>query len=135
MIEKIKVGIMGYGNLGRGVELALKKTSDMELKCIFTRRAPETLKPLTEGINVYKAEDALKYKNEIDVLILCGGSATDLPIQGPEFASAFNTVDSFDTHAKIPEKRQDDLHDHKSGRRHLSAYRDTGRRHSQRIRE
>ena len=103
MSEKIRVGIMGYGNLGRGVELAIAKTQDMELKFIFTRRAPETLKPLTDGISVCKAEDAIKYKDEIDVLILCGGSATDLPVQGPEFASVFNTVDSFDTHAKIPE--------------------------------
>ncbi len=103
MSEKIKVAIMGYGNLGKGVELAIAKAQDMELKCIFTRRSPETLKPVTKGISVYKAEDALKYKDEIDVLILCGGSATDLPVQGPEFAEAFNTVDSFDTHAKIPE--------------------------------
>ncbi|MBQ7976399.1 MAG: diaminopimelate dehydrogenase, partial [Clostridia bacterium] len=103
MSEKIKVAIMGYGNLGKGVELAIAKAQDMEIKCIFTRRSPETLKPVTKGISVYKAEDALKYKDEIDVLILCGGSATDLPVQGPEFAEAFNTVDSFDTHAKIPE--------------------------------
>ncbi len=103
MSEKIRVGIMGYGNLGRGVELALKKTPDMELTCIFTRRNPESLTPISENVKVYKAEDALNYKDEIDVLILCGGSATDLPVQGPEFARAFNTVDSFDTHAKIPE--------------------------------
>lgn len=103
MSEIIKVGIMGYGNLGRGVELALKKTPDMELKYIFTRRTPESLKPITSEVQVIKAEDALNYKNDIDVLILCGGSATDLPIQGPQYASAFNTVDSFDTHAKIPE--------------------------------
>ncbi len=94
---------MGYGNLGRGVELAIKNTDDMTLECIFTRRDPASLKPITDNIHVYKAEDAVKYKDEIDVLILCGGSATDLPKQGPEFASIFNTVDSFDTHAKIPE--------------------------------
>lgn len=75
----------------------------MELTCIFTRRNPESLTPISENVKVYKAEDALNYKDEIDVLILCGGSATDLPVQGPEFARAFNTVDSFDTHAKIPE--------------------------------
>lgn len=103
MSKKIRVAIMGYGNLGRGVELAIGKTQDMELKFIFTRRAPENLSPLTNGISVCKAEDAVKYKDDIDVLILCGGSATDLPVQGPEFATYFNTVDSFDTHAKIPE--------------------------------
>ena len=103
MNEIIKIGIMGYGNLGRGVELAIQKTKDMKLTSIFTRRPPESLNPITPGVQVYKADDALKYKDDIDVLILCGGSATDLPVQGPEFAAAFNTVDSFDTHAKIPE--------------------------------
>ncbi len=103
MNEKIRIGIMGYGNLGRGVELAIAQNRDMELKCIFTRRNPDSLKPVTKGVSVAKADDALKYKDDIDVMILCGGSATDLPVQGPEFVKTFNTVDSFDTHAKIPE--------------------------------
>ncbi len=102
-MEKIKVGIVGHGNLGRGVEMAISHTSDLELSAIFTRRNPESLVPLTKGVPVYSVEDILKFKGSLDVLILCGGSATDLPKQGPEFASWFNTVDSFDTHAKIPE--------------------------------
>ena len=99
----IRVGIMGYGNLGRGIECALKQNNDMELVAVFSRRNPDTVKILTEGVKVYKAEDVVKYKDEIDVLILCGGSATDLPVQTPEFAKNFTVVDSFDTHAKIPE--------------------------------
>ncbi len=99
----IRVGIMGYGNLGRGIECALKQNNDMELVAVFSRRNPDTVKILTEGVKVYSAEDAVKYKEEIDVLILCGGSATDLPVQTPEFAKNFTVVDSFDTHARIPE--------------------------------
>lgn len=99
----IKVGIMGYGNLGKGIECAIKQNADMDLVAVFTRRAPETVKILTEGVKVYHVDDALKLKDEIDVLILCGGSATDLPVQTPEYAKYFNVVDSFDTHAKIPE--------------------------------
>ena len=99
----IKVGIMGYGNLGRGIECAIKQNEDMELSAVFTRRAPETVQILTEGVSVYHADDALKLKDQIDVLILCGGSATDLPVQTPEYAKHFTVVDSFDTHAKIPE--------------------------------
>ena len=99
----IRVGIMGYGNLGRGIECALKQNSDMELVAVFSRRNPDSVKILSEGVKVYPAEDAVKMKDEIDVLILCGGSATDLPVQTPEFAKAFNIVDSFDTHARIPE--------------------------------
>ena len=99
----IKVGIMGYGNLGRGIECAIKQNEDMELAAVFTRRAPETVKILTEGVNVYHVDDALNLKDKIDVLILCGGSATDLPVQTPEYAKYFTVVDSFDTHAKIPE--------------------------------
>ena len=99
----IKVGIMGYGNLGRGIECAIKQNADMELAAVFTRRAPETVKILTEGVNVYHVDDALNLKDKIDVLILCGGSATDLPVQTPEYAKHFTVVDSFDTHAKIPE--------------------------------
>ena len=99
----IKVGIMGYGNLGRGIECALKQNDDMELVAVFTRRAPETVKILSENVNVYHVDDAIKMKDEIDVLIMCGGSATDLPKQTKEYAKYFNVVDSFDTHAKIPE--------------------------------
>ena len=99
----IRVGIMGYGNLGRGIECALKQNSDMELVAVFSRRNPEDVKILTEGVKVYPAADAAKLKDEIDVLILCGGSATDLPVQTPEFAKDFTVVDSFDTHARIPE--------------------------------
>ena len=98
----MKIGIVGYGNLGRGVECAIKQNSDMELFGVFTRRAPETVKTLT-GAKVYRMDDILNYKNEIDVLVICGGSATDLPQQTPFLAEHFNVVDSFDTHAKIPE--------------------------------
>ena len=99
----MKIGIMGYGNLGRGIECAIKQNSDMELAAVFSRRDPSTVKILTEGVKVYSVDDAVKMKDEIDVLILCGGSATDLPVQTPEYAKYFNVVDSFDTHARIPE--------------------------------
>ena len=102
-MEKIKVGIVGHGNLGRGVEMAISHTSDMELCAVFTRRNPETLTPLTKGVPVYSVNDILAFQGKLDVLILCGGSATDLPVQGPQFAAHFNTVDSFDNHAKIPQ--------------------------------
>ncbi len=98
---KIRVGIYGYGNLGRGVELALAQNPDMQGVGVFTRRPPSTVKTLT-GIPVYSAEDALKMQGDIDVMILCGGSATDLPTQTPALAAHFTVVDSFDTHAKIP---------------------------------
>jgi len=97
----IKVAIFGYGNLAKGVDCAIKQNPDMELKCIFTRRAPESVKPIT-NVPVYSADDVLKYKDEIDVLVLCGGSATDLPQQTPEMAEHFNVIDSFDTHKNIP---------------------------------
>ena len=100
---KIRIGIMGYGNLGRGIECAVKQNDDMELAAVFTRRDPETVKVMTDGVKVYKSEDAVSMKDEIDVLILCGGSATDLPKQTPEYVKYFNVIDSFDTHAKIPE--------------------------------
>ena len=103
MAEKIRVGILGYGNLGRGVELALRQNPDMELSAFFTRRDPSSLKTLTEGVPIYGINELVGKKDEIDVLILCGGSATDLPTQTPEYAKYFNVVDSFDTHAKIPE--------------------------------
>lgn len=99
----IRIGILGYGNLGRGVECAVKQNPDMELKAVFTRRDPETVKIFTESAKVYRAEEAENLKDEIDVLILCGGSATDLPVQTPAFAKWFNVVDSFDTHANIPQ--------------------------------
>ncbi len=99
----IRVGIMGYGNLGRGVELAIRQNPDMELQAVFTRRDPGSLHILTEGAVVASLEDAEKFADKIDVMILCGGSATDLPTQAPRFARLFNIVDSFDTHAKIPE--------------------------------
>ncbi len=99
----IRIGIMGYGNLGKGIECAIKYNPDLELKAVFTRRDPAGITLLTEGVPVYKAEDAVKMKDEIDVLILCGGSATDLPTQTPLYAKYFNVIDSFDTHARIPE--------------------------------
>ena len=98
----IRIGIFGYGNLGRGVECALRQNADMELKAVFTRRNPETVRILTEGVPVYHADKAADMKDEIDVMILCGGSATDLPVQTPALAQIFNVVDSFDTHANIP---------------------------------
>jgi diaminopimelate dehydrogenase len=101
MVEKIRVGIVGYGNLGRGVETSLSQNPDMELVAVFSRRAPESL--VTQGAKVMHADQANQLINQIDVMILCGGSATDLPEQGPHYAAMFNTVDSFDTHAKIPE--------------------------------
>lgn len=99
----IRIGILGYGNLGRGVECAVKQNPDMELAAVFTRRNPDTVKILTEGVKVYPLEEAKNMTDQIDVMILCGGSATDLPAQTPEFAKLFHVVDSFDTHAKIPE--------------------------------
>ncbi len=99
-MDKIKVGILGYGNLGRGVELAVSKAEDMELVAVFTRRDNVVTNMGIKCINVNKIEE---YKDRIDVLIMCGGSATDLPVQGVQMIKNFNTVDSFDTHAKIPE--------------------------------
>ena len=99
----IKIGILGYGNLGKGVECAVKHNPDMELAAVFTRRDKESLNILTPGVKVCSVQEAESMKDEIDVMILCGGSATDLPVQTPEFAKCFNVVDSFDTHARIPE--------------------------------
>ena len=99
----IRIGILGYGNLGRGVECAIRQNPDMELAAVFTRRNPENVTILTDTAAVCRAEEAVDWKDKIDVLILCGGSATDLPVQTPEYAKYFNVVDSFDTHAKIPE--------------------------------
>ena len=99
----IRIGIYGYGNLGRGIEAAIRQNSDMELAAVFTRRAPETVKIKTEGVPVYHADTASEHAGDVDVMIMCGGSATDLPEQTPAMARLFNVVDSFDTHARIPE--------------------------------
>lgn len=99
----INVGIYGYGNLGRGIENAIRQNPDMKLIAVFTRRDPESLKIGTEGVEVKYVSDAENYKDKIDVMILCGGSATDLPVQTPDLAKMFTVVDSFDTHARIPE--------------------------------
>ena len=98
----IRIGILGYGNLGRGTELAIRNCPDMELVGVFTRRDPASVSILTPGVKVYRLEDAESMQDQIDVMILCGGSATDLPKQSPHFARMFNIVDSFDTHANIP---------------------------------
>ena len=99
----MKIGIVGYGNLGRGVECAVKENPDKELVAVFTRRNPATVKIQTAGVPVLHVDDAKDWVGKIDVMILCGGSATDLPKQTPEFAKMFNVIDSFDTHAKIPQ--------------------------------
>ena len=98
----MKIGIYGYGNLGRGVEYSIAQNSDMEIFGVFTRRNPETVKAALPTTRVYHVDDAIKYKNEIDVMIICGGSATDLPEMTPALARNFNVIDSFDTHADIP---------------------------------
>ncbi len=100
---KIRIGILGYGNLGRGVECAIRQNPDMELAAVFTRRDPACVKILTETAKVCSVGEAKDWKDKLDVVILCGGSATDLPVQTPEYAGMFNVVDSFDTHARIPE--------------------------------
>lgn len=100
MSNKIRVGIVGYGNLGKGVELSLAQNPDFQLEAIFTRRNPDKLLAASKMVHI---SEIINYKGKIDVMILCGGSATDLPEQAPEIAEIFNTVDSFDTHAKIPE--------------------------------
>ena len=99
----IRIGILGYGNLGRGVESAITQNPDMELAAVFTRRNPESVKVRTAGVKVLHADELDHMQDEIDVLVLCGGSATDLPVQTPQYAAMYNVVDSFDTHAKIPE--------------------------------
>ncbi|MCI5919422.1 MAG: diaminopimelate dehydrogenase [Roseburia sp.] len=98
-----RIGIIGYGNLGRGVECAVKAADDMELVAVFTRRDPKSVTIQTENVPVCNVADVEQWKDKIDVMILCGGSATDLPVQTPQFAKMFNVIDSFDTHAKIPE--------------------------------
>lgn len=103
----IRIGILGYGNLGRGVECAIKQNADMELAAVFTRRDPATVQILTEDVPVCRITDVQDWKDKIDVMILCGGSATDLPKQTPLYAELFNVIDSFDTHARIPEHFED----------------------------
>lgn len=103
MAGKIRIGIVGYGNLGRGTEAAVMQQSDMELVAVFTRRNPDSVQVINEGVKVLHTDEAKNYTDKIDVMILCGGSATDLPEQVPHFAKMFNTIDSYDTHAKIPE--------------------------------
>ena len=100
---KTRIGILGYGNLGRGTEIAVKAAPDMELAAVFTRRSPESVKILTEGVPVVSVNEIEAWADKIDVLVLCGGSATDLPVQTPKYAKLFNVIDSFDTHARIPE--------------------------------
>ena len=104
---KTRIGILGYGNLGRGVECAIKQNADMELVAVFTRRDPATVQILTEDVPVCRIADVQDWKDKIDVMILCGGSATDLPKQTPLYAEMFNVIDSFDTHARIPEHFED----------------------------
>ena len=99
----MKIAIYGYGNLGRGVELAVAQNPDAELFGVFTRRPPESVRTVLESTKVYPAADAAKYKDDIDVMIICGGSATDLPVMTPALAADFNVIDSFDTHADIPQ--------------------------------
>jgi diaminopimelate dehydrogenase len=99
----IRVGIVGYGNLGRGVEWALEQNPDLALAGIFTRREPGSIAPRTAGTPVYRMEELDRFRDRLDVLILCGGSRDDLPVQSPALAAGFNIVDSFDTHARIPE--------------------------------
>jgi diaminopimelate dehydrogenase len=99
----IRIGILGYGNLGKGVENSITQNPDMELVAVFTRRAPDSLKIASQNVPVISIDNIIDWKDKIDVLILCGGSATDLPEQTPEYVKYFNVVDSFDTHAKIPE--------------------------------
>ncbi len=99
----IRIGIMGYGNLGRGIECAIRHNPDMKLAAVFTRRDPAKLRILTEGVRVYQAQDVFSHKDDIDILMICGGSATDLPEQTPALAREFNVIDSFDTHANIPQ--------------------------------
>ena len=99
----IRIGILGYGNLGRGVEAAIKKNPDTELVAVYTRRDPSALKLATEGVAVKSAAELESGSEPIDVLIICGGSATDLPKMTPKYAALYNVIDSFDTHANIPQ--------------------------------
>ena len=99
---KTRIGILGYGNLGKGIEYAVSETEDMELAAVFTRRDPSTVTPVTKDVPVVSVADIKDWTDKIDVLMICGGSATDLPVQTPEYAKYFNVIDSFDTHHNIP---------------------------------
>ena len=103
MKERIKIGIVGYGNLGRGVEIAINENPDMQLVCIITKRNPKEINAITPNIEILNVKDVEKMIGKVDVMILCSGSAFDLPVQGPQFAKMFNVIDSFDTHANIPQ--------------------------------
>ncbi len=103
MFMSIRIGIFGYGNIGKGIECAIRQNPDMELAAVFTRRNPATVKTIFEGVNVVSADEVESYADKIDVMIMCGGSATDLPVQTPAMAKIFNVIDSFDTHARIGE--------------------------------
>src|SRR5690554_5831593 len=105
MQSKIRIGIAGYGNLGRGVEMAIAQSPDMQLVGVFTRRDPASIQLLDASVPVHPLDDIERFQQQIDVLILCGGSKNDLPEQGPALAALFNTVDSFDTHATIPDRK------------------------------
>lgn len=102
-MKKIRIGIAGYGNLGKSAELGIRQNPDMELAGVFTRRDPDKIQLFTEGVKTYRLQDAAKLADQIDVMLLCGGSMSDLPVQGPKLAGVFNTVDGYDTHAKIPD--------------------------------
>jgi diaminopimelate dehydrogenase len=99
----MKIGIIGYGNLGRGVEIAVNAAPDMELAAVFTRRDPKSVSIISKDVPVVNVSEVADWKDKIDVMVICGGSATDLPVQTPEYAKLFNVIDSFDTHARIPE--------------------------------
>ena len=99
---KTRIGILGYGNLGKGIEYAVSETEDMEVAAVFTRRDPSAVTPVTAGVPVVSVSDIRDWTDKIDVLMICGGSATDLPVQTPEYAKYFNVIDSFDTHHNIP---------------------------------
>lgn len=102
-INKIRIGIMGYGNLGKSMEMGIQENKDMDLVGVFTRRDPSTIKTVTEGVQVFHVDEAKNMTNQVDVMVLCGGSMSDLPVQGPLFAGLFNTVDGYDTHGKLSE--------------------------------
>ena len=121
----IRIGIFGYGNLGKGVECAVAKNPDMELVGVFTRRDPASVAVKTPGVKVYREEALQDMTDEIDVLVLCGGSATDLPQQTPKYASLYNVVDSFDTHAYLNDLRYgNDTKESEQFRRRLDRYRE-----------
>ena len=121
----IRIGILGYGNLGRGVESAIAHNEDMELVGVFTRRNPENVKVRTAGVKVLEASELEHMQDQIDVLVLCGGSATDLPVQTPKYAADYNVVDSFDTHAYLNELRHgNDTKESEEFHRRLDRYRE-----------